>query len=71
MSTEPEDIFEMRGVRGRDEKSYIAWVQVRDDDSGVRIATGSSVCIVSVAAARRLADNLLEIASRVEGRAEP
>lgn len=62
------EVFEMRGVRGKDEYDKPAWVQVRDDEDGVRLAVGSSVCVMSAAAARRLADNLLEIASKVEGR---
>ncbi len=64
------EVFEMRGVRGFDENGKRAWVQVRDDNNGVRLATGTSVCIISVAAARRLADNLLELASRAEGRTQ-
>lgn len=59
------EIFEMRGVRGKGEDEKPSWIQVRDDEKGVRIA-GAVIVYLTPTAARRLADQLLEIAERLE-----
>lgn len=72
MTDTSDEVFEMRGVRGTtDDGSNKAWVQLRDSDGKrVRLAVVGGIAVLTAAAARRLADNLLELANRAEGRQE-
>lgn len=72
MTVQEPSVREMLGVYGNasSDASYQKWVEMKELDGGVHIASGSFGSVLSVSQARRLAQQLYRLARRIEKRQE-